>query len=366
MRQATRLGDRLGRSCLHSLSKQQSDEALSLSLKLRRRSLVVVFAMLVLAGSAYAIFWVTHVPQSVAINEKLTVQPTQLFRLIGPPNSELFTMTLRGNGVATISAPGAALVEPKPGALALMTSRVSGFRTPAHGVDIRITNDERGLAAIRISVTNNEGVEGRIEVQPRIGHDNIGLAIKPFGATLSAVLDFASAPPRKAGTGPFLMGENSDLMPIGRSVIHVPEGTSLYVGGSIGANLLFNIGSPEDRFEAGGVAVRKLEIASKETLPTSLACGEREGQRDWSAWTGNIDTKTCDSVLRLQRFKIDEQVSFVLSGQGFFMKDRTVSYWPLMSDVASNVVLQTAFTSLVTGLVAWVAFWLGFRKPKEG
>ena len=109
-----------------------------------------------------------------------------------------------------------------------------------------------------------------------------------------------------------------------------------------------------------GLEVRSIDGGSL----VSLACGKPEGELQPNL-TGEIGTMTCDSLLRVQDFKLDDKAHLQLTGSGFLMKDRAPQYWQLMSNIASNVVLQTAFTSLVSGLVAWVVFWLGFRKPKE-
>jgi len=116
----------------------------------RRRATLVGFALVALAGAAYAIFLLTHLPQSVPVDASLAAKPNELFRLTGPADGQLIAMTLRGGGVATISAPGARLADPRPGTLALLAGQAKGFQPSARGVEIRVTNDDTSLAALAV------------------------------------------------------------------------------------------------------------------------------------------------------------------------------------------------------------------------
>lgn len=331
----------------------------------RRHAAVIGFALVVLSGAAYAIFLLTHIPQAVAIDELMTAKPNELFRFKAPPDGMLIMMNVRGSGLATISAPGARLTEPKTGTLAALAGEVEGFRPSTKGVELRVTNDVSSIAALSIAITRNGHDEPAIDVRPRILPDGNGLAIAASGTTLRVTVNWTSPPPGKPQTGPMLMSDDGVLLPISRAVIEVPERASLFVGSSAGANLRVDLGNAEEHFSTGGLTMRGLEVRSIDGGSlVSLACGKPEGELQPNL-TGEIGTMTCDSLLRVQDFKLDDKAHLQLTGSGFLMKDRAPQYWQLMSNIASNVVLQTAFTSLVSGLVAWVVFWLGFRKPKE-
>jgi hypothetical protein len=331
----------------------------------RRRAALIGLALVVLSGAAYAIFLITHVPQAVAIDELMTAKPNELFRFNGPPDGLLVLMNVRGSGLATISAPGARLAEPTAGTLGALAQEAEGFRPSTKGVELRVTNDVSSVAALSIAIARNGNGEPAIDVRPRILPDGNGLAITASGATLRVTVNWTSPPPGKPQTGPMLMSDDGILLPIGRAVIEVPERGSLFVGSSAGANLRVDLGNAEEHFSTGGLTVQGLEVRSADGGSlVSLACGKPEGDLQ-PGLTGEIGTRTCDSLLHVQDFKLDDKAHLQLSGSGFLMKDRAPQYWQLMSNIASNVVLQTAFTSLVSGVVAWAVFWLGFRKPKE-
>jgi hypothetical protein len=295
----------------------------------------------------------------------MTAKPNELFRFKVPADGLLVTMTVRGSGVTTISAPGASLAEPKGGTLAMLASEVENFRPSRHGVELRVVNDETSLAAISVLVTRNDRSEAGIDLRPRILPDGNGLAITASGATLSAIVNWTSAPPGTPQTGPRLMSDDGVLLPVGRAIITVPDRRSLFIGSSAGANLRIDLGSAEERFVTGGLTVRALEVRRVDGgSPTSLACGKEEGRLQVGL-TGKIETMACASTLHAQDFRLGDKAQLQLSGTGFLMKDGTPHYWQLMSNIASNVILQTAFTSLVSVLIAWVTFWLGFRTPKE-
>lgn len=333
----------------------------------RQRHVVVIgFALLALTGAAYTIFLITHVPQAAAIGEVMTAKPNELFRFNAPRDGPFMMMNVRGSGLATISAPGARLAEPKAGTLVALAGEVEGFRPSTKGVELRVTNDASSVAAISIAIAGTGRSEPAIDVRPRILPDGNGLAITASGAKLRVVVSWTSPPPGKPQTGPMLMSDDGVLLPVGRAVIEVPEHGSLFVGSSAGTNLRVDLGSVEEHFATGGLTVRRLEIRSADSGSlVSLACGKPEWQLQPSL-TGEIGTKACDDLLRIQDFKLDDKAQLQLSGPGFFMKDGAPRYWQLMSSIASNVVLQTAFTSLISALIAWVVFWLGFKKPKDG
>lgn len=331
----------------------------------RRGATVIGFALAALFGAAYGIFLLTHVPQAVAINELMTAKPNELFRLKGMGDGRLLAMNIRGSGVVTVSAPGARLVEPKIATLALLARQGAGFRPSTRGAEIRVTNDESSLAALSVTVAHNGHGAPEIDVRPRILPDSNGLALTPSGASLRAVVSWSSPPPGKPQTGPRLMSDDGALLSIGRAVVEIPEGRSLFIGSSAGANLRFDLGSAEERFATGGLTVRAFQLRGVDgRAPISLACGKQEGQLQ-PGLTGKIGTQACTSILHLQDFRLDDAAHLQLSGSGFLMRDRVPYYWQLTSSIASNLVLQTAFTSLVSGLIAWMAFWLGFRKPSE-
>jgi len=327
---------------------------------------LVALAVLALSAAAYGIFLVTHLPQSVAIDAALAAKPSELFRLKGPGAGPLITMTLRGPGFATISAPGARLAAPTPGTLALLAGAVPGFKPSPRGVELRVTNDAASLATIAVALVADRSADASVDIRPRILPDGSGFAITATGAALRASLDWSSPPPGKPNTGPVLMSDDGALLPLGRAVIDIPAGAALFIGSSAGANIRFDLGNSEERFATGGLAVRGLELRGAESAsPTSLACGKPAGTLR-PGLSGSIGTNACDAVLHVQAFKLDDQAHLQLSGSGFWMQDGAVRYWPLMADVASNIVLQGAFTAAVGFLTAWVTFWLGFRKPKEG
>jgi hypothetical protein len=316
-------------------------------------------------GAAYGIFLFTHVPVAVAINEAIAAKPNEFFRLKGLADGRLITINLRGSGSATISAPGASLTKPGSGTLALLAKQVDGFQPSVGGVELRVTNnDESSLATITVAVAGNGRDTPTVDVWRRILAEGNGLTLTPSGGSLRAAVTWTSAPSIAPEAGIMLKGNGVPLLPIPGATVEVPAGVPLFIGAP-DANLRVDFGRFAKRQDLGGADVRGLEVRSGDGgAPTLLACGKKEGQLQ-PGLTGEIATKACDSVLHLRDFRLDDAAHFQLSGSGFLMKDGAVRYWQLMSNLAGNLVLQAAFTTILAFLTAWAAYAVGFRKPKE-
>ena len=329
-----------------------------------------LYAITAFLAVAYLFFLIAHVPQAAGTNGVWPISETDELRILGPRSGQLLTMTFRGEGLASVSAgEGSQLVQPDKTSLDLLRTLDPRFEPRPVGsrLDVRIDNGAGGLASVSVLLGENHAAQAKVEIQPDAGPDETGMRLTASGAPMTVAIDWTSPSQSTDQKGPLLVGMDGRTLPIGRAVVSVPEGKTLYIGGPT-TKIAFEIGSHADRLSRGGLDLQGLQIAGEGDGPvTSGACGaSKVGWLRWPSPVGGFALSGCRQVLHMQDLKLGDQSSFALSGPAFFMRESAVHYWPLLPNLMSNMVIQFALTGLIGGLIGWVMFNLGLKRAGPG
>lgn len=328
----------------------------------------ILYAVSGFLAAAYFFFLITHVPEAGGANGPWRIDETEALRVVGPTTGQFLTMTVRGEGLASVSAgPGSRLSQPDKSSIELLETMEPQFKPPPPGsrVDLRIDNNQEDFAAVSVQL-DSPGGQSVAEIQPDTGGDETGLRLQASGASMTVAVDWSSPKQSSEQKGPLLVGIGGKTLPVGRAVISVPAGQMLYIGGPP-AKTVFEIGSHRDRLSVGGLDARGLEIAGQQNGPvTSRACGARSPAKlGWPGPFGGFGLNACLPTLHVQDLKLGDQSVVALSGSAFLMANGDVHYWTLLPSLMSNLVIQLALTTLVGGFISWVSFNLGHKRAED-
>ena len=317
--------------------------------------------------AAYLAFLLARVPQAASINDSWHVKETQLLRLVGTIPGDFVALNLRGTGTAAVSAgAGSTIVAPGPGTLAMLAKKEEPEVTLKQGgqIEVRIADGETGHSSVSVATQPVTGAEPSVDIFPSVQQDDIGMRIRSANAVLLVSIDWSARPPWAPDQGVLLLGEGEGQLPLERMVISVPPGKMLYIGGTAASKIQFDLGGRADHLSGGGLGLRSLEILGGEHGPvSSLACGARQdGERRAPAKLGGLHARNCTQSLHIEGLRLADQSTFALSGPGFFMKEGSVNYWPVLPSLTSNPVIQAAITALIGLLIGSILIGLGLKK----